>query len=167
MKNRDYDVADLTEKIAKIHLEQAALQQQEQDLVRRLVVATQNDRITFEAQKRPSECLKGRCIRSGNYQTIAEIVKERSEEARKASAVHNGHQTRIRTHRRGIDFCPSVDKTDRDGNQLKVGDKVEFLTKGLYKSNTWTIYRLTETRVLCKRKGNQKTHRDYQNVRKL
>ena len=44
-------------------------------------------------------------------------------------------------------------QTNRYGNTLQVGDKVEFLNEGQYASKFWTIYRLTEKRVLCERKN--------------
>ena len=59
-------------------------------------------------------------------------------------------------------------KKDRFGNTLRVGDKVEFLTKGKFESKVWTVYRLTEKRVLCEKKSTgQRTHREYQNVRRV
>ena len=59
-------------------------------------------------------------------------------------------------------------RTDRNGNILKVGDRVKFLTEGRFTGKFWTIYRLTEKRVLCERKkSGQKTHREYRNVQKV
>ena len=59
-------------------------------------------------------------------------------------------------------------KVDRFGNVLEVGDRVEFLTPGRCVGKIWTVYRLTEKRVLCERnKGVFKTHREYHNVKKL
>ena len=59
-------------------------------------------------------------------------------------------------------------KTDRYGKILKVGDRVESLTPGKVLGHFWTIYKLTEKRVLLeKHNGDHKTHRDYKNVRKV
>ena len=57
-------------------------------------------------------------------------------------------------------------KTDRFGKKLKVGDTVELLTTGRCIGKLWTIYKLTDKRVLCERKDVFKTHRDYWNVKK-
>ena len=59
-------------------------------------------------------------------------------------------------------------KTDRFGNELKVGDTVEFLTSGRLVGKIWTVYKITEKRVLCERhNGVHKTHREFKNVKKL
>ena len=59
-------------------------------------------------------------------------------------------------------------KTDRFGNKIEVGDKVEFFTSGRYPGKIWTVYGITEKRVLCEqKKGVYKTHRDLKNVRKI
>ena len=60
------------------------------------------------------------------------------------------------------------EKTDRFGNVLSVGDRVEVLTSGRTNGKNWTIYRLTDKRVLLERNnGVYKTHREYNNVRRL
>ena len=54
------------------------------------------------------------------------------------------------------------DKTDRDGNIIEVGDRLELLTTGRLVGGIWTIYKLTEKRALCeKHNGVYKTHREY------
>ena len=59
-------------------------------------------------------------------------------------------------------------KKDRFGTVLKVGDSVEFLTSGRLVGKIWTVYKLTEKRVLCERHdGVHKAFRDYKNVRKV
>ena len=59
-------------------------------------------------------------------------------------------------------------KVDRFGNKLKVGDRVELITPGRCVGINWTIYKLTDKRVLCERnEGVFKTHREYRNVKKL
>ena len=59
-------------------------------------------------------------------------------------------------------------KVDRFGNVLEVGDRLEFLTPGRCVGKIWTVYRLTEKRVLCERnKDVFKMHREYCNVKKL
>ena len=58
-------------------------------------------------------------------------------------------------------------KIDRFGKKLKVGDTVELLTSGRCIRKLWTIYGLTDKRVLCERsKGVFKMHREYWNVKK-
>ena len=55
---------------------------------------------------------------------------------------------------------------DRFGKRIKVGDTVEFLTPGRFVGKLWTVYKITEKRVLCERKkGAQKTHREFANVK--
>ena len=59
-------------------------------------------------------------------------------------------------------------KKDRFGAVLKVGDLVEFLTPGRLPGKLWTIYKLTDKRVLCERhEGVHKAFREYKNVRKV
>ena len=59
-------------------------------------------------------------------------------------------------------------KVDRFGKELKIGDTVEFLTPGRCVGKLWTVYRLTDKRVLCERNnGVFKTHREYRNVKKV
>lgn len=60
-----------------------------------------------------------------------------------------------------------VDKTDRYGTILKEGDKVEFLTSGKCKEKFGIIYKLSETQVLHNVNNRNKTHREFQNVRKV
>ena len=73
-------------------------------------------------------------------------------------------QSKVKQEKRQINEA----KKDRFGNTLQVGDKVEFLTKGKFESKVWTVYRLTEKRVLCEKKlTGQRTHREYQNVRRV
>ena len=58
-------------------------------------------------------------------------------------------------------------KKDRFGTVIEVGDKVEFLTPGRVIGSIWTIYKLTDKRVLChKHDGLLKAYREYKNVRK-
>ena len=55
---------------------------------------------------------------------------------------------------------------DRFGKTIKVGDTVEFLTPGRLVGKLWTVYRITEKRVLCERhNGVHKTHREFRNVK--
>ena len=57
-------------------------------------------------------------------------------------------------------------KTDRFGNELKVGDRVEFLTSGRLVGKIWTVYKITDKGVLCERhNGVHKTHRKFKNVK--
>ena len=73
---------------------------------------------------------------------------------------------KTKVKREEIEF--SAAKKDRFGNILRIGDRVEFLTEGKYEHRYWTIYRLTEKRVLCERKSTgQRTHREYHNVRRI
>ena len=59
-------------------------------------------------------------------------------------------------------------KKDRFGTVLKVGDSVEFLMSGRLVGKIWTVYKLTEKRVLCERHdGVHKAFRVYKNVRKV
>ena len=48
---------------------------------------------------------------------------------------------------------------------LSVGDSVRFITRGRLEPGFWTVYGLTNTRVLCE-KGHKKSFRAYKNVRK-
>ena len=57
-------------------------------------------------------------------------------------------------------------KTDRFGKKLEIGDTVELLTSGRCIGKLWTVYGLTDKRVLCERKDAFKTHREYWNVKK-
>lgn len=57
-------------------------------------------------------------------------------------------------------------KTDRFGKKLRIGDTVELLTTGRCIGTLWTIYRLTDKRVLCERNEVFKTNREYYNVKK-
>ena len=60
------------------------------------------------------------------------------------------------------------EKKDRFGNVIRVGDRVEFLTSGRFVGNFWTVYKITDKRVLCERNnGFQKTHREFKNVKRL
>ena len=59
-------------------------------------------------------------------------------------------------------------KKDKFGAVLKVGDTIEFLTPGRLPGKLWTIYKLTDKRVLCERhEGVHKAFREYKNVRKV
>ena len=60
---------------------------------------------------------------------------------------------------------PVAMKTDVFGNSLSVGDNVLFLMKGRFEPGVWTIYGLTDTRVLCKN-GTKKSYRAYKHVKK-
>ena len=166
MKTRHYDIASITERLAKIQLEQAALHREEQDLIREVVVATNESDIKHTVVRGDHGWHKARTTGSSSYDTIKEIVKDHA--SRGKAAINLGepktYQSEVRQEV-GIEKPPA--KTDRYGKELKVGNHVEFLTDGLYRSKRWKIYKLTDTRVLCKRKGSQKTHRAYNNVRKL
>lgn len=155
-----YDLAEITERIANIHIQQASLHKEEQELIRQLVTAQEEKKLGLSLRRVPGSSIKRRCTAGGDYQTIEEIVQQA---ATPSSARSN---TYVRENRQQSDH-KSADKTDRFGKELKVGDCVEFLTDGLYQSKTWKIYKLTNTRVLCKRKGSQKTHRAYHNVKKV
>ena len=74
-----------------------------------------------------------------------------------------------RTASRGVKTDPSEHrKLDRFGNELKVGDTVEFLKVGRLPGKLWTIYKITEKRVLCERNnGAFTTHREFHNVKKV
>ena len=59
-------------------------------------------------------------------------------------------------------------RRDRYGKDLKVGDRVEFLTPGKLIGKIWKVYGFTEKHVLCERhKGLFKTNRELHNVRRL
>ena len=63
---------------------------------------------------------------------------------------------------------PADEKKDRFGNVIRIGDRVEFLTSGGFAGKFWTVYKITDKRVLCERNnGSQKTHREFKNVRRL
>ena len=59
-------------------------------------------------------------------------------------------------------------KKDRFGAVIEIGDRVEFLTPGRLVGKIWTVYKLTDKRVLCERHdGVHKAYREYKNVRKV
>ena len=59
-------------------------------------------------------------------------------------------------------------RRDRYGKDLKIGDRVEFLTPGKLIGKFWKIYGFSEKRVLCERhKGLFKTNRELHNVKRL
>ena len=91
---------------------------------------------------------------------LAVISRRRSAEGQPSSVVEQATSETATTASRS--------KRDRFGNKIKVSDKVEFLTSGRYSGKIWTVYGITEKRVLCERKkGVYKTHRDFKNVRKI
>ena len=57
-------------------------------------------------------------------------------------------------------------KTDTFQNNLAVGDNVLFLTSGCSEPGIWTIYNLTDRRILCK-KRDKMSFRAYKNVKKI
>ena len=146
MKNNDFDIDDIINRLTEVHITQSELHQEEQELTRRLIVATQNKRLSFEPAKWTNR-IKGRAIVGG----VSSIQRNSIVEDKNIGA---GEQDHPRDNG-GIGdtaVCAQEKKTDRYGNNLKVGDQVEFLTDGLYRSRYWKIYKLTDKRVLCKRK---------------
>ena len=96
-------------------------------------------------------------------------ILRRIEEIQSSSATTSGTTKPEKHSERQVKGGPiEQQRTARDGNLLQVGDRVEFLTEGQYKNKHWTVYKLTEKRVLCEgNKKGQKTHREYRNVRKV
>ena len=167
-----YNVAEIAEKIAEVHLEQCILHKREQELIRQLVVARDNQSgKSFKPIKRAADHPKARATASSNYETIVEVLLVGTANRKKEAAVGERERLCGSRHRQEDlqkhTCCPSLEQTDRFGNKLKVGNKVEFLTDGLCCSKKWTIYKLTGTRVLCEMKNRQKTLREYQNVQKI
>lgn len=177
MKNDDeHNIYNIIEKLGKIHIQQAKLFREEQELTRQLVITTTRRDISIEAIKR-TESFKARAV-GGKRHEKAQRVNEQPTVVRitDVAAVNNSFdridgQTVNEARKVENNFdqvvCPTKNKTDKFGNSLEIGDEVEFLTEGLYKAKRWKIYKLTEKRVLCKRKGSQKTHREYHNVKKI
>ena len=170
MSKDGYDLFKIIEQLGKLHIEQARLQKQEKDLITKLVACKQKTELELTGVRR-DRSFKARATAGNNHFTTgAEDLKKASlETSRKEADDRDNAQTNTRTPINCVSFKNFVsaleNKTDRFGKELKVGDKVEFLTDGLYSDKQWTIYKLTSSRVLCKRKGGQKTHREYQNVR--
>ena len=165
--NDEDNVADICEKLVDTHLRQKELHKQKYELIRKVSVGQSFGLQTEGAIKGKSQRPKGRAMAdSKRYATIAETIEEYRE--RKVKETAGGARENERSGRQSCAWVTSEEgKTDRHGNFLKVGDKVEFLTDGLYKSKRWIIYKLTDTRVLCHRKNGQKTHREYRNGRKI
>lgn len=91
-------------------------------------------------------------------------IKRRRNAARRQNALSVKSEDTCGAKRSG---GPCV-KTDRFGKELKIGDTVEFLTSGRLVGKIWTIYKITDKRVLCERhNGVHKTHREFKNVKKL
>ena len=163
MKNDEYDVYKIIEELSQLHVTQTQLHKKEQELTRRLVIATRGQKDSFKAPKR-SESFKARAVAGRRYR-----VTEEGNELHTSGNITPTRIADITAANNVFDqvVCPTKNKTDKFGNYLKIGDKVEFLTAGTYKAKHWEIYKLTEKRVLCKRKGSQKTHREYHNVKKV
>ena len=90
------------------------------------------------------------------------------EQLAKVSSAEHVKNRSNKEDRKKSDIATGKPKTDRFGNKLRVGDRVEFLTDGKFKHKNWTIYRLTEKRVLYEKKSTgQKAHREYHDVRKV
>ena len=109
------------------------------------------------------------------YEEEKELLSELVEIRRRRDTtrqVSTGAEQETRERVTGSNRAPKErsdnKKRDRFGNELKVGDRVEFLTSGRLVGKIWTIYKITEKRVLCERhNGVHKTHREFKNVRKV
>ena len=100
---------------------------------------------------------------------LLEAQRQRETVTRRegSSSPEESNQARVGTRELNAEECERR-RVDRFGNQLRVGDRVEFITPGRCVGKNWRIYKLTKKRVLCERnKGLFKTHREYWNVRKL
>jgi len=91
-----------------------------------------------------------------------ELVKKLIRRSKVESDKINGGFTSVATNQKSFERK----KTDAFQQKLQVGDNIVFLTSGRSGAGVWTIYKLTETRVLCK-KGNERTFRAYKNVKKI
>ena len=99
-----------------------------------------------------------------------ELLRELTEISRKNKGVRQGGATREQaTGVVGAQRNTSgEDKRDRLGNVIRIGDRVEFLTAGRFSGKYWTVYQVTDKRVLCERNnGTKKTHRGFNNVRRV
>ena len=84
-------------------------------------------------------------------------IRRLSEKSEKTTDVVGASKSRL-----------ANEKKDRFGKVIRVGDRVEFLTSGRFIGNFWTVYKITDKRVLCERNnGFQKTHREFKNVKRL
>ena len=84
-------------------------------------------------------------------------IRRLSEESEKTTDAVGASKSRL-----------ANEKKDRFGKVIRVGDRVEFLTSGRFVGNFWTVYKITDKRVLCERNnGFQKTHREFKNVKRL
>ena len=102
-------------------------------------------------------------------QLIEARKRRRNERSRSRSGVKaNDREVDARIYGVAQERGAESTKRDRFGTALKVGDRVEFLTSGRLVGKIWTVYKLTEKRVLCERHdGVHKAFRDYKNVRKV
>ena len=99
---------------------------------------------------------------------LVEIRRRRDAARQVSSGVEREAREHVTNRNRAPRERPNNKKRDRFGNELKVGDRVEFLTSGRLVGKIWTIYKITEKRVLCERhNGVHKTHREFKNVRKI
>ena len=56
-------------------------------------------------------------------------------------------------------------KVDRDGNALTKGDKVQFLTNGIFRSRSRIVVNCGTKRVTCRDEEGIVTNRAYKNLR--
>ena len=91
-------------------------------------------------------------------------IRRKRKDARQRSAKREHTMDAV-----GVQRNTSGDeKKDRLGNVIRIGDRVEFLTAGRLAGKYWTVYEVTDKRVLCERNnGTKKTHRGFNNVRRL
>ena len=99
---------------------------------------------------------------------LVDIRRRRNAARRQSSREERGACERANTAGVSAKAHAEDKKRDRFGKELNVGDTVEFLTPGRLVGKIWTVYRITDKRVLCERhNGVHKTHREFKNVRKL
>ena len=109
------------------------------------------------------------------YEKEKELLRELVAIRRRRDAERRRHQELEETERNsdthiiGVGSEPS-ERVKRDcfGNELNVGDRVEFLTPGRLVGKIWKIYKIRDKRVLCERNnGVHKTQREFRNVKKI
>ena len=107
------------------------------------------------------------------YEREKELIRELVEIRRSAARWQQSRTEQGSTEERASPRAATREssgnkKRDRFGKEIKVGDKVEFLTPGKLIGKIWTVYKITDKRVLCERhNGMHKTHREFKNVRIL
>ena len=132
----------------------------EDDEIERIVEELRQVHIDRRRLSAKEQCLIGQLVEARTSES-AGLKRLRTNSPKKTKQEHGDIISARRQN------CQTA-KTDRYGNDLSVGDRVEVLTQGRTAGKNWIIYKLTDKRVLLERNnGVYKTHREYKNVRRL